>query len=105
MMDDEKAKEMFEMVKDNNRMLHSMRRSAFVGGIFKAITWIVFLIVIPYFTWLYLEPYLTLITDQYQQIQGQSAEASQFIDKIKEAGNGIPGYNTILQYFGGTKPQ
>ena len=105
MMDDDKAKEMFEMVKDNNRMLRSMRRNAFIGGILKIIVWVFFLIVIPYVTWLYLQPYFDLILNQYKEVQGQSEEAKNLIEQFKSAGNQIPGYDTILKYFGSQPTQ
>ncbi len=105
MMDDDRAKQMFAMVEDNNRMLRAMRRNAFVGGIFKFVIWIAVLVVIPYFTWLYLQPYLDLILTQYQQIEGQSAEVSQLIEQVQGAGSGFPGLESILEYFGGVTPK
>ncbi len=56
-------------------MLHSMRRSAWFGGIFKSITWVAF-IIIP--LWLYLQyvaPMMQSMLETYQQIQGTSAAA------------------------------
>ncbi len=105
MMDDEHAKEMFDMVRDNNRMLRSMRRNAFVGGIFKIVIWVVFLVVIPYLTWLYFQPYLELITSQYQQVQGQSAEVSALMEQIKNTGSGLPSLEDIKSFFGGVTPK
>ncbi len=72
-MDDKKIEEMYQAVMDNNRMLKSARRSAMVGGILKFVFWIFILIILPYFTWLYLQPYLDTIMQQYQTIQGQGA--------------------------------
>ncbi|MEK7530442.1 MAG: hypothetical protein AAB573_01105 [Patescibacteria group bacterium] len=71
-MDEKKLEEMYEMTKSNNSMLKSMRRTAFVGGIIKFVFYIVILIVLPYYTWLYLQPYLDTVMQQYQQMQGTS---------------------------------
>ena len=77
-MDEQKMTELYELTKENNKMLRMMRRSAFVGGIIKFIFWFVLLVVIPYLTWLYLEPYLKQITDTYQSVQGQADSFANF---------------------------
>ena len=91
-MDEKKLEEMYELVRENNGMLKSARRSAFVGGIVKAVWWVVILIVLPYFTWLYIQPYLETITGQYQTIENQSsdfsAQMSGFKDLLAEFGIG-----------------
>ncbi len=91
-MDEKRLEEMYQMVRENNAMLRSARRSAFIGGIFKILWWVAILIVIPYFTWLYLEPYLNTVTAQYQAIEqtsGQlSKEASGLFDFLRQFGVG-----------------
>lgn len=56
--------ETHELAKDNNRMLHSMRRRAFWGGVLKFIVWFVLLVVAP--LWLY-STYLAPIVQSFQQ--------------------------------------
>ncbi len=90
-MDDKRLEEMYQATMENNRMLKNMRRSAFVGGIVKVIWWVVLLIVLPYLTWLYIQPYLDPIMSQYETVQVQGEEYSADMQKLKDL------YN---QYFG-----
>ena len=41
----DKLEEILRLTKENNRMLHKMRRSAFLGGLFKFIMWAAFIII------------------------------------------------------------
>jgi len=75
-MEEEKLNEMFEMVRQNNSMLRTMRRSALIGGILKFIFWVVILVVIPYYVWQYFQPYLKQIQSTYQTVQGQGQSLS-----------------------------
>ncbi len=84
--------EIYKLVKDNNRMLKAMRRDAFVGGIFKFIWWGLILVVLPYFTWLYIQPYLQGALNTYQGVQQKAdsvnASVSGFQDLLKKFGIG-----------------
>jgi hypothetical protein len=71
-MEDDKAKELLELTRDNNRMLRAMRRSAFIGGIIKFVFYALVLVILPYFTWLYIQPYLDAAMGQYNQIQDKT---------------------------------
>ena len=64
--------ELYELAKDNNHMLKAIRRDAFVGGIFKFIFWVLMLVVVPYITWLFIEPYVKGVTDTYQSVKKTS---------------------------------
>ena len=64
--------EIYRLVKENNKMLKAMRRDAFVKSVFSFIWWILIFIVVPYLTWLWLQPYLEKITAAYGQVQAQS---------------------------------
>ena len=67
--------EILRLTKENNQMLHSMRRSAFLGGVLKVVVYLAFLIV-PY--WLYLQdlaPQISQILDTMQKVQGTGASA------------------------------
>ena len=46
-----RLKELEAMVRDNNRMLHSMRRRAYIGGVIKFIFYLLILVVAP--LWIY----------------------------------------------------
>jgi len=69
-------KEVLRLTKDNNRMLHAMRRNAFWGGLIKFILYAVVLVAAP--LWLYatyLAPMMEQLLDTYQQVQGTGAKA------------------------------
>ena len=68
-MDEQKMNELYELTKENHRMLKAIRRDAFVGGIFKFVWWVVILVVIPYFTCLYLQPYLNDVAHTYNSVK------------------------------------
>ena len=74
--------EILRLTKENNRMLHAMRRNAFWGGVIKFILYALVLVVAP--LWLYttyLAPMMEQVLDTYQQIQGTGAKAqAQFGD-------------------------
>ena len=73
--DDEKLDVLLRLTKENNRMLHAMRRNSFIGGIVKTLVWLAFILV-P--LWLYMEyvmPMLQSMLDTYSKIQGTSAQA------------------------------
>lgn len=101
MMDDKKLEEMYELVRENNSMLRSARRAAFVGGIFKFAFWIFVLVVLPYLAWLYLQPYLETIMLQYQQLQNQSGAISAQAQSLQEQLNSFPGLSDIFKQFTG----
>ncbi len=103
-MDEKKLEEMYQMVRDNNHMLKSARRSAFIGGIVKAIWWVVILIVLPYLTWLYIEPYLNTALAQYQAVQQQGGniqnQAAELQKQLNELQGQTGGFMDLLKQFG-----
>ena len=99
---EEKANELYAMVKENNRMLKSMRRDAFIGGVLHFVWMVVILVVLPYLTWLWLQPYLEPILKAYEQAQGQSSQISQALNEIQNAGSGFNLQELIEKFTGGT---
>lgn len=103
-MDDKKLEEMYQMVRENNSMLKGARRSAFIGGIVKVIWWVVILIVLPYLTWLYIEPYLNTALTQYQAAQTQGAniqnQAAELQRQLDELQGQTGGFMDLLKKFG-----
>ncbi|MEK9176803.1 MAG: hypothetical protein AAB923_00745 [Patescibacteria group bacterium] len=103
-MDDKAAPtldEVYKLTKENNKLLRAMRRDSFVKGVLGFVWWIFILVVVPYFTYLYLKPYFDIIIAQYQQVQGQSAEAAALIEQFKQAGSGFPDIAKLFQQFMG----
>lgn len=84
LLQDDEAKQLVEMVKENNRMLKAMRRDAFIGGVLHFIWWVIILVVIPYFTWLWLQPYIENLTGAYQNAQHTTAQASADLSKFQD---------------------
>ena len=69
-------KELLRLTKENNRMLHKMRRNAFWGGIIKFVLYAGVFILAP--LWLYatyLAPITEQLLDTYTQVQGTGAKA------------------------------
>ncbi|PIR86508.1 hypothetical protein COU13_00520 [Candidatus Kaiserbacteria bacterium CG10_big_fil_rev_8_21_14_0_10_43_70] len=59
----------YRITRENNQMLHSMRRSAFLGGIIKLIVWIALL---GFPIWLYIQyvnPVLTNLVSAVGEVQ------------------------------------
>jgi hypothetical protein len=72
-------KEIYELSKDNNRMLHRMRRSSIFWGIVKFLWWALILIVLPAGVYYY---YVMPIVDQaqntYQTVQQGADQVQNF---------------------------
>lgn len=95
----DKLEEILRLTRETNKMLHAQRRSAFLGGIFKVIMWVAF-IVVP--LWLYMQ-YLAPVMDQmlktYEQIQGTSAAAHAQLSGFQEA------FQKFQGLYGGSKAE
>jgi predicted PurR-regulated permease PerM len=65
----------YQLAKENNRMLHAMRRHAFISGIIKLLVYAA-LLVIPFWLYIqYLSPQVDRILKTMNQIQGTGASA------------------------------
>lgn len=71
-----RLQEIERIVRDNNRILHGMRRRAFIGGLIKLAIYVFVLVIAP--LWIY---------TTYLQPLMQSA--SQVLNSAQRAGNGI----------------
>ena len=94
-MDHEAVQETLKLTRDNNRMLHSMRRDAFLGGIFKILMWAAFIVVPAYLYYLYLAPVMQQMIATMNAAQKGGAQAQvqlgQFQDMLKNLESKIPG--------------
>lgn len=86
--------EVYKLVKENNRMLHAMRRDAFIKGIFGFIWWVFIIIVLPYLTYLYLKPYLDQVLAAYNQVQGTA-------NSVNASLSGLPDFSKLFEQFTG----
>ncbi len=68
--------EMYRLTKENNKMLHKMRRNAFWGGLIKILIYAVLFLAVP--LWLYttyVAPVFESTMRTMNQIQGTGAKA------------------------------
>ena len=69
------------LAEENNKILHSMRRSAWVGqGI--RVLWIVAIVVSSYYAYLYFQPYITQLEGFYGNLQGLQEKASSVLSNF-----------------------
>ena len=83
---DDLLRETYRLSRENNKMLHAMRRSAFIGGIFKFIFYILILVVAP--LWLfntYLAPMLEQLNETMSQVRGAGSQAQSQFDSFQQA--------------------
>ncbi|MBU6310558.1 hypothetical protein KGO06_01320 [Patescibacteria group bacterium] len=88
-MDERKLEEMYQLVRENNAMLRSQRRSAFIHSVITFVWWVVLLVVVPAVSWLYLEPYLTAAQAQYRAVQETGASLQSEAKNIESQVSGI----------------
>jgi hypothetical protein len=81
--------ETYEMSKENNKMLHSARRSAMIGGILKMAMYAAFIILPSYFFYTNIVPMLTDMGQKASAAQGKMQNASGQVQNVS---------NTINQY-------
>jgi hypothetical protein len=85
---DDLLKETYKLTRENNRMIHAMRRNAFIGGIIKIVIYAA-LIGVP--IWLlvtYVYPILNTAVGTLNQVQGQ-------VQQVQGAGSA--GINNLLE--------
>jgi hypothetical protein len=70
---DEILKETYRLTQENNRMLRSMRRNAFWGGVIRLIIYAALLLVPVWFYFTYLAPVVEQMMQTVEQIQGTGA--------------------------------
>ena len=63
-----KLEEIYRLTKENNRMLHAMRRNAFLGGLLKLVMYVLLFVVLP--VWAYMQ-YLAPVMDQMLKTMNQ----------------------------------
>jgi predicted PurR-regulated permease PerM len=98
-MDDQMLQETYRLAKENNKMLHSMRRNAFWGGLFKILFYLVFFVIVPFYLYMqYLAPVVDQALKTMQQVQGSGTQAQlqlqNFQQTLQEIQSKIPGFNS-----------
>ena len=87
-------KEVLRLTKDNNRMLHAMRRNAFLGGIIRLIIWAIVLGVPIWLFFTYRFAGMQSIMEAFEQVQGAGTSAQlqleNFQDSLRELQSNVP---------------
>lgn len=81
--------ETVELARDNNKILHSMRRGARLSMFFSIIYWIIVLGGLAA-GWYFIQPYINMLNQSYDQIQLQ-------LNSLKGAADKLPNFNNILR--------
>ena len=88
-MNDREMKELLELTRDNNKLLHKMRRHAIYGNIMRLFYWAVIFGIPVALYYYYLQPYLGQLMETYSGIQGgvqnvgdQAKELSGILEKF-----------------------
>ena len=78
-------REIYRLVRENNKMLHSMRRNAFWGGVIKFLLYAVLFVALPWWLYMtYLEPVVKSTMQTMNQIQGTGAKAEAQFGSFQE---------------------
>lgn len=83
-MDDQMLRETYRLALENNKMLHRMRRNAFLGGIIRFAVYAALLVVPIWFYMSYLAPIVDKMLDTVQQMQGTGAQASAQFTQLQD---------------------
>ena len=93
--DQHTLEETYRLAKENNAMLHAMRRNAFWGGILKIIIYAAFILVPLWFYMQYLAPVMNQALEAMQKVEGTGANAQAQISSlqniIKDLQSKVPG--------------
>ena len=95
---DQMLRETYRLSKENNKMLHKMRRHALWGGIVKFVLYAALLLIPAYIYLQYLAPIMQQMLHTMNEIQGTGAKAqAQFTDwqqALEQLKGKIPGMNS-----------
>lgn len=96
-LDRTQLEQILKLTKDNNRMLHAMRRNAWLSGFFRVVLWAAF-IIIPFYLYMqYLAPVMQSAVETMQQVQGTGAKAQAQFGELNDAMKKLQGL--YPQYF------
>jgi hypothetical protein len=84
-LDRTQLEQVLKLSKENNRMLRSMRRNAFLGVLFKLALWAALIILPFWFYMTYLAPVVQSTLETMQKVQGTSVEAQAQFNKLTES--------------------
>ena len=89
--------EIYRLVKENNRLLHKMRRSAVIGGIIKFLLYTGLFIVLPFWLYMtYFAPIVESMVNAVEQVQGTGAKTQSQLENLQN----VLSQFDLSQYFG-----
>ena len=77
-------KEILRLTRENNTMLHKMRRGAYVKTLLQLVVYALLLIIPAYFYLQYMQPVVNQLMVTVQQIQGTGAQAQAQFSGLQE---------------------
>ncbi len=81
----DRISEIERLARDNNRMLHAMRRNAFWGGIFKFLIYVACMVVLPWWAYqTYLSPIVGTLHATVTKVQGTKGAAQESLGNIQD---------------------
>jgi hypothetical protein len=80
-------KETYKLARENNRMIHAMRRNAFIGGIIKIVIYVALIGVPIWLLFTYVYPILNTAIGALNEVQGQ-------VEQVQGAGSA--GFNNLM---------
>lgn len=81
----QKFDEMYRLAKENNKMLHAMRRNAFYGGLIRLVVWAALLGIPVWLFFTYLFPVFETMMEAFEQIQGTGVAAQGQFEDVTNA--------------------
>jgi hypothetical protein len=88
--------DIFKMVKENNHMLHSMRRRALIGGLLKFVIWTILFVAPIWFYMTYLNASVQNMLHTVDQVRSTGNQAqtqlNSFADSLKELESKLPAF-------------
>jgi hypothetical protein len=82
---DTEQQELLRLVRENNRMLHAMRRNAFLGGLLKLIVYAVLVLAPIWYYMTYLAPVMQQALSAMQQVQSAGGSAGSQYSELQAA--------------------
>lgn len=90
----EQLDEIYRLTRENNRMLHAMRRSAWLGSIIKVLVYAAAIVLPLWFYQQYMATTVDAMLKTVSEVQGTSAEAQAQLgglqDALKKASSYLP---------------
>ncbi|MCC7004311.1 hypothetical protein IT397_00090 [Candidatus Nomurabacteria bacterium] len=100
MYEGETNRRLLELVEENNRILRKMQRKSRWGTVYSILKWTL-IIVITFWSYITIQPYINVMINTYNQLQTTSANLSKINSKIPAINtNSTDPVSNLLKSFG-----